>query len=117
MFQTDYNNFHRIDLHNHLKDTALSRGCQLKVWHKATSLKPETGVIEFENGNVAHADLIVCADGIRSQSREQIGVVPKFTPSTSCCYRCIISADKIRALGMAEFLDNEAIEFWGGYGE
>lgn len=38
------------------------------------------------------------------------------TPSTSCCYRCIIGAAKLRELGLDEFIDNEAIEFWGGFG-
>lgn len=120
-FGTDYNNFHRIDLHNVLKETATSQdgageSCTLEVWHKATSIDAEKGLITFENGNTATADVIIAADGIRSLSREQIGVVPKFVASTSCCYRCIISADKLRELGLEEYLNNEAIEFWGGYG-
>ncbi|GAA3297084.1 hypothetical protein GCM10020218_081700 [Dactylosporangium vinaceum] len=36
--------------------------------------------------------------------------------STSCCYRCIIGADKLRALGLEDYIDNEAIEYWGGFG-
>lgn len=115
-FGTDYNNFHRIDLHVLLKDTALERGCELKTWHKAVTLDPEAGIIEFENGKVAQYDLVICADGIRSVMREQLGMIPKVTPSTSCCYRCIISANRLRELGLEEFLDNEAIEFWGGFG-
>ncbi|KAK5055122.1 hypothetical protein LTR84_012870 [Exophiala bonariae] len=120
-FGTDYNNFHRIDLHNVLKDTATSSSgkgvpCKLEVWHKATGIDPETGRIQFENGKEVTADAVVCADGIRSVSREQIGVKPKFVPSTSCCYRCIIGADKLRELGLEEYLNNNAIEFWGGYG-
>lgn len=115
-FGTDYNNFHRIDLHVLLKETALARGCVLQVWHKATSLDPENGIIGFENGNTVQADLVICADGIRSQMREQMGVIPKIDPSTSCCYRCIISAERLRELGLDEFLHSEAIEFWGGKG-
>lgn len=120
-FGTDYNNFHRIDLHNVLKDTATSTSgagepCTLEVWHKATTIDAEAGTITFENGKTATADVIIAADGIRSLSREQIGVVPKFVPSTSCCYRCIISADKLRELGLESYLNNAAIEFWGGYG-
>jgi salicylate hydroxylase len=120
-FGTDYNNFHRIDIHNVLKDTATSQSgkgepCKLEVWHKATSIDAEQGKIVFENGNETTVDVIIAADGIRSLSREQIGVIPKFVASTSCCYRCIISADKLRELGLEEYLNNEAIEFWGGYG-
>jgi salicylate hydroxylase len=112
-FGTDYNNFHRIDLHNVLKETAISQSgsgkpCKLEVWHKATSVDAENGVIAFENGNTVTADVIIAADGIRSLSREQIGVVPNIKASTSCCYRCIISADKLRKLGLEEYLNNEA---------
>lgn len=120
-FGTDYNNFHRIDLHQHLKHVATTEDgkgipAQLKVWHKAVDLDPIAGKITFENGTVATHDVIVCADGIRSQMREKLGVVPHFTPSDSCCYRCIIHIDKLRELGIQEFAENSAIEFWGGDG-
>lgn len=36
--------------------------------------------------------------------------------STSCCYRCIIGADKLRSLGLEDYINNEAIEYWGGFG-
>lgn len=120
-FGTDYNNFHRIDLHEHLKHVATTEDgkgvpAQLKVWHKAVDLDPIAGKITFENDVAATHDVIVCADGIRSQMREKLGVVPHFTPSTSCCYRCIIHVDKLRELGLQEFAENSAIQFWGGNG-
>lgn len=120
-FGTDYNNFHRIDLHNHLKEVALSergRGspAKLETWHRAVKLDPEAGHITFENGNSATHDLVICADGIRSIMREQLGITPQVVSSQSCCYRCIIYADKVRELGLDEFLNNQAIEFWGGEG-
>lgn len=120
-FGTDYNNFHRIDLHRHLKEVALSdkgkgQPAVLRTWHKAVGLDAEAGRVTFENGSEATHDVVICADGIRSVMREQLGVTADFVPSTSCCYRCIISADKLRELGLDEFLENNAIEFWGGYG-
>ncbi|TWU75870.1 hypothetical protein ED733_005569 [Metarhizium rileyi] len=120
-FGTDYNNFHRIHLHQQLKHAATAEDgkgmpAQLKVWHKAVDLDPAAGTITFQNGLVASHDLVVCADGIRSQMREKLGVVPHFTPSASCCYRCIIHVDKLRELGLGEFAENSAIEFWGGNG-
>lgn len=119
-FGTDYNNFHRIDLHQTLKEAALSQAgegppCKLETWHKAVSVTEE-GSITFENGKSATADAVIAADGIRSALRQQIGVVPKFEASASCCYRCIISGDKLRELGLEQYLNNNAIEFWGGYG-
>jgi len=120
-FGTEYNNFHRIDLHQHLKHVATSEEgdgipATLKVWYKATGLDPIEGKISFENGVEVTHDVVVCADGIRSQMRERLGVVPQVSRSSSCCYRCIISADKLRELGLQEFCERSAIEFWGGDG-
>ncbi|UDD65428.1 hypothetical protein AFCA_012601 [Aspergillus flavus] len=69
-FGTDYNNFHRIDIHKELLKSAFEEPgegpkCTLKVNHKATALDAEAGIIQFENGASATADLIVAADGIR----------------------------------------------------
>lgn len=120
-FGTDYNNFHRIDLHKLLKETAVSSSGEgtpavLKTFHKATSLDAEKGTITFENGVTATHDAVICADGIRSITRPFLGVEPQITPSESCCYRCIISRDELTSLGLASFADNSAIEFWGGAG-
>lgn len=120
-FGTDYNNFHRIDIHQVLKETATREEgdgppCELKTWHKATSLDAEAGRITFENGHSTTADVIVAADGIRSISRGQLGITPSITPSASCCYRCIIPSARLRELGLGRFITNDAIEFWGGFG-
>ncbi|OAA57734.1 Aromatic-ring hydroxylase-like protein [Cordyceps fumosorosea ARSEF 2679] len=120
-FGTDYNNFHRIDLHQLLKETAVSPEGEgapvtLKTWHKATALDPETGEVRFENGVVAAHDAVVCADGIRSAMRGELGVQPEVTPSASCCYRCIITRERLAELNLAAFADASAIEFWGGRG-
>lgn len=45
-----------------------------------------------------------------------IGITPEFEMSSSCCYRCIIGSDKLRSLGLDDYISNEAIEFWGGFG-
>lgn len=99
-------------------------------------LDAEAGRIWFENGETASADLIVAADGIRvrhflskglshfialadsekSLCRTLIGITPDFKMSTSCCYRCIIGADRLRSLGLEDYINNEAIEYWGGFG-
>ncbi|KAJ4174172.1 hypothetical protein NW754_004587 [Fusarium falciforme] len=94
-FGTDYNNFHRIDLHNHLKEVALSnsgKGCPavLKTWHKASKLEPETGRITnlASFHNLYQARLAVIA--------------VSFT---------LIS---FASWDFEEFINNNAIEFWGG---
>ncbi|KAJ6016641.1 hypothetical protein N7451_000020 [Penicillium sp. IBT 35674x] len=120
-FGTDYNNFHRIDIHKQLLKSAFEAPgegpqCDLKVNHKAINVDPEEGTIQFEDGSQTSADIIVAADGIRSLTREFMDITPNFTMSTSCCYRCIISADKLRSLDLEDYISNEAIEYWGGFG-
>ncbi|OQE16159.1 hypothetical protein PENSTE_c025G06280 [Penicillium steckii] len=120
-FGTDYNNFHRIDIHRQLiksafEDEGEGPACILKVNHKAIDVNSEEGGVKFENGVEISADIIVAADGIRSLTRELIGITPEYTMSTSCCYRCIIGADKLRSLNLEDYISNEAIEYWGGYG-
>jgi salicylate hydroxylase len=120
-FGADYNNFHRIDLHKTLKETACGiegQGppCVLKTWHRAIAIDADAGTITFENGESFSGDVVVAADGIRSASREIIGITPSITPSTSCCYRCIIPASRLQELGLGKFVSSDAIEFWGGYG-
>lgn len=69
----DYNNFHRIDLHKELlrcieDKTGDGPPVVLKVNHRATNLDYENGLVEFDNGTTAKADLIIAADGIRVRS-------------------------------------------------
>ncbi|TVY26983.1 FAD-dependent monooxygenase [Lachnellula hyalina] len=120
-FGSEYYNFHRIDMHQTLLDTVQQEGgagipCKIITNHRAIEVDSERGIVRFENGSSATADLIIGADGIRSNTRQQIGIIPEFKASESCCYRCIISAEKLHSLGLTEFITNNAIEFWGGYG-
>lgn len=120
-FGVPYYNFHRIDLHTELKKTAIGNTipgepCELHLNHKAIDVDTEAGEVTFENGVKITADMIIAADGIRSQIRQLIGVVPQFDTSTSCCYRCLINRSDVLAGGFPDFSKNEAIEFWGGRG-
>jgi salicylate hydroxylase len=117
----DYYNFHRIDMHQALLRTVQQESgtgppCKIITNHKALSIDPSAGTISFENGLTTTASLIIGADGIRSRVRTSLGIVPTVTGSTSCCYRCIISASKLASLGLTDFVTNHAIEFWGGFG-
>lgn len=118
-FGFPYYNFHRIDIHNVLKDYAVSSEgdgmpCELLMNHKAVKVDYETGYVEFENGNTITVDLIVAADGIRTLTKPQLGIEPKFRLQDSSCIRVLFDTEKVRSLGLADFSDNAAIEFWGG---
>ncbi|KAH3671334.1 hypothetical protein OGAPHI_000557 [Ogataea philodendri] len=116
-FGVPYYNLHRVDIHDLLLKCALSEEmegipCKLLVDHKALSVDAENGKVKFENGYEAAHDLIVAADGIRSLTREQIGNEPNFTPSTSCCFRCLFDTKEVLARGLTDYSKNEAIEYW-----
>ncbi|KAI9053229.1 hypothetical protein LZ554_002196 [Drepanopeziza brunnea f. sp. 'monogermtubi'] len=114
-----YNMFHRVDMHAMLMDSATASKypgtpAVLKVNHRASEIDHEAGTITFENGVQATHDLIIGADGIGSQVRRTIGIVPDRKQSTSHCYHCIIATEDVKRLGLHDFTPNEAIEFWGG---
>ncbi|ODV84124.1 hypothetical protein CANARDRAFT_8802 [[Candida] arabinofermentans NRRL YB-2248] len=114
-FGYEYLNLHRVDLHSLLLKECLiddDESCVLKTNHKATLVDFENGVIEFENGVCVTHDLIVGADGIRSKTRDQIGLVSDFKKSTSCCIRCLINTSDVLKLNLTDFSQNEAIEYW-----
>ncbi|KAH8898798.1 FAD/NAD(P)-binding domain-containing protein [Thozetella sp. PMI_491] len=120
-FGSEYYNFHRIDMHQVLQRTVqqeegAGEPCVILTNHHAKEVDTASGTVIFENGVTTIHDAIIAADGIRSSMRRALGIEPQFTRSESCCYRCIISADKLRELGLEDFITNEAIEFWGGFG-
>ncbi|KAL9566187.1 hypothetical protein ACKAV7_009721 [Fusarium commune] len=110
-----------FDIHSELKRTATtSEGegppAKLLLNHKAIQVDAEKGWVKFENGLEITADLVVAADGIRSNTRAEIGVQTHATPSSSCCYRCIVPYEKLEKLGLTKFVTRNAIEYWGGMG-
>ncbi len=114
-----YNMFHRVDMHAMLMDSAMADKypgipATLKVNHRALEIDHEAGIITFENGVQASHDLVIGADGIGSQVRRTLGIVPDRKQSTSHCYHCIIATEDVKRLGLHDFTPNEAIEYWGG---
>ncbi|CAH6720904.1 putative FAD-dependent monooxygenase Ntnjp [[Candida] jaroonii] len=117
-FGFPYFNFHRIDIHRLLKEYCTGEGegkpCELFLNHKAIKVDYESGYVEFENSVKTTADLIIAADGIRTLTKPQIGIEPKFRNSDSSCIRILFDTKKVRELGLKDFSNNEAIEYWGG---
>jgi salicylate hydroxylase len=99
-----------------LRDEGAGTPCTLTTSHRAVDVSPEEGVVIFENGSRVTADVVIGADGIRSRLRAALGIAPDVEASTSCCYRCVIETDKLRELGLEDFVDDEAVQFWGGFG-
>ncbi len=88
----------------------------LKCNYRCSEIDHRRGIITFENGVQAKHDLIIGADGIGSQVRRTLGIIPNRKQSTSHCLHCIIATKDVRRLGLTDLSVNSAIEFWGGQG-
>lgn len=115
-----YNMFHRQYMHAMLMESAIGaegKGTPAKliVNHKCKDIDLETSTIKLENGIKVTADLIIGADGIGSAVRKAIGVIPEKKPHDSSCLHINVSADDVKRLGLINFADNSALEYWGGH--
>ncbi|KAM3414775.1 hypothetical protein BST61_g9926 [Cercospora zeina] len=115
-----YYMFHRQYMHTMLKDSALSESgedlpAKLIVNHKAEHIDPEKGEITFANGKKVKHDVIIGADGIGSAARKALGVIPERKPATCTCLHTNVDTAKAVELGLVDYSQNSAIEYWGGH--
>ncbi|KAH7141724.1 putative salicylate hydroxylase [Dactylonectria macrodidyma] len=115
-----YNMFHRQYMHRMLKDSAIGNHgegipAKLVVNHKAEDVDLETGEVTFTNGNKAKHDVIIGADGIGSTIRQVLGIQAVRKPATCTCLHANVDTDKAVKLGLVDYSQNSAIEYWGGY--
>ncbi|KAJ4376648.1 hypothetical protein N0V86_006764 [Didymella sp. IMI 355093] len=110
-----YNMFHRQHMHAMLKDCALQEegeGTPAKLLCQDIDLK--AGTITFKNGVQAQHDLLVGADGIGSAVRGILGIHPAKRPADSSCLHANVSTDQAVKLGLVDYSQNAALEYWGG---
>lgn len=74
-------------------------------------------MIEFENGVVAHHDLIIGADGIGSAVRGILDISPDKRPAESSCLHANVLTKDAVAAGLLDFSKDSALQFWGGQEE
>ncbi|KAK4054335.1 hypothetical protein OIO90_003568 [Microbotryomycetes sp. JL221] len=96
--------FHRVDLHDMLKELATSEEAAqgppatIKVASRVASCDCDKGTVTLESGEVlGEFDLIIGADGIHSKVRESVlgqKVQPK--PTGLSAYRLLINRDEIK---------------------
>lgn len=104
-----YFGIHRADLQRilgaALGNETLHLGCRLVNLVE----QPDAMALEFANGRVAHADLVVGADGVRSAVRRWVTGTDDEVYSGTSAYRGIVPVDKLPSLP-----DPQAIQFWMG---
>ncbi|GAB1729822.1 hypothetical protein NU195Hw_g8792t1 [Hortaea werneckii] len=118
------NMFHRQYMHRMLLDCATQQeGDGEPVEHRITEaiqcidIDTVQGIIEFENGVSAKHDLVIGADGIGSAVRGIIGIKPERKPAASSCLHANVDTAKARQLGLVDYSQDSALEYWGGQKE
>ena len=108
-FGVPYLGIHRASLQRVLADALDGEG--LHLGHRLVNLIERAGSIdlEFANGHVAQADLVIGADGVRSAVRSWVAEGAGTLYSGTSAFRGIVSADRLPSLP-----DPEAIQFWMG---
>ncbi|KAH7229915.1 putative salicylate hydroxylase [Fusarium oxysporum] len=114
-----YYMFHRQYMHRMLMDSALGEGegppAQLIVNHQATGVDVESGEVTFANGKKVKHDVVIGADGIGSTLRSVFGIKPDRKPATCTCLHTNVDTAKAVKLGLVDYSQNSALEYWGGY--
>ncbi len=110
-FGAPYFGIHRADLQRILGKAV--GGSELRLGHRLASLEARGAAIalQFANGHVAEADLVVGADGLRSVVRRWITGDEGTAYSGTSAFRGIVPASRLPSLP-----DPQAIQFWMGPG-
>jgi 2-polyprenyl-6-methoxyphenol hydroxylase-like FAD-dependent oxidoreductase len=108
-FGAPYFGIHRADI-----QTILSRAFGVENLHlgcRIVNIVDETDpvVLEFANGRVGHADIVVGADGVRSTVRRWVTGADDSVYSGTSAFRGIVPTDNLPSLP-----DPHAIQFWMG---
>jgi salicylate hydroxylase len=108
-FGAPYYGIHRADLQKILSGAFgvenLHLGCRLVDIVE----RPDSVVLEFANGRVEHADLVVGADGVRSTVRRWVTGADDAVYSRTSAFRGIVPTENLPSLP-----DPHAIQFWMG---
>ncbi|KAJ9642682.1 hypothetical protein H2204_002330 [Knufia peltigerae] len=115
-----YNMFHRQYMHKMLMDSAVGEHgagipAKLIVNHKAVDVDVQTGEITFSNGEKVQHDVVIGADGIGSALRNVLGIKTIRKPATCTCLHTNVDTEKAVQLGLVDYSQNSALEYWGGY--
>ena len=99
-FWTPCHHFHRAELLDVL--AAALPNHVIRLDHQCVNIKEHSDHIEvkFHNGAIAHADLVVGADGIHSTMRELVlgAESPRFPGHVA--YRGLVQAERLAHLGL-----------------
>jgi 2-polyprenyl-6-methoxyphenol hydroxylase-like FAD-dependent oxidoreductase len=93
----------RSELHNALRDAAEKAGVEIVTKKVVTGATPD-GTLQFADGTETHADLVIAADGVRSQVRESLNLTKSYR----------VLADGATRLLIPRREESVANEYWSG---
>ncbi|QGU08446.1 3-hydroxybenzoate 6-hydroxylase 1 [Corynebacterium occultum] len=106
-----YYGVHRADLQQMLKEALGEEGLHLNKKCVRVEDGPQSAVLHFADGDSFEADLVIGADGIRSQLRKEILGYDDAQFSGCHGWRGMVPPEQVPSLP-----DPEAIQFWMGPG-
>jgi len=91
---------HRGDLQRTLLESAKEEGCDIRVNSKVVKADENFEArVQLEDGTWVEGDLVVAADGIKSDIRRQIAAhhnhVDRATPTGDAAYRILIQKERM----------------------
>ncbi|KAF7189751.1 3-hydroxybenzoate 6-hydroxylase 1 [Pseudocercospora fuligena] len=116
-FGEGFNAFHRVDLHRELRLMAEKAGVEIVLSHEVVDLQCEDGIIKFKDGKEVKKDLVVVADGLKSnfiQTVTATNISPKKIGKS--VFRGLIPiSDLMSDPIIAPYFENEGSGFFSGY--
>ena len=108
-FGAPFFGIHRADLQKTLSAAFGAGNVHLACRLVSIIEQPGSVVLEFANGRVEHADLVVGADGVRSTVRRWVTGADDVVYSGTSAFRGLVPAENLPSLP-----DPHAVQFWMG---
>ena len=108
-FGAPFFGIHRADLQKTLSAAFGAGNVHLACRLVSIIEQPGSVVLEFANGRVEHADLVVAADGVRSTARRWVTGADAAVYSGTSAFRGLVPVESLPSLP-----DPQAIQFWMG---
>lgn len=116
---------HRSDLQLAMAERAKELGAVVRLGCKVTGVdageerrqnEQVAGMsVSLEGGEVVRGDIVLAADGVWSQTRQElIGINIQPKPTGDLAYRILLDREKIRDDKLRAWLDNPGINIWVG---
>jgi salicylate hydroxylase len=116
-FDAPYYVVHRAHFHDALHQLALRLGVQVQINSKVVDYDAEAASITTEHGQTFSADMVICADGVKSVGRPKVlnGVDQPAMRTGFAAYRATVDVAEMRTHPeLADLLAKPGLNLWIG---